>query len=54
MEQTITSEELISVLKLMNEEQKYYFFLRTCQAGNLKICQICLDAGIDINIREEH
>lgn len=53
MEQTVTGQELISVLKLMTEEQQYYFFLRACQAGNLKICQICLDAGIDINIRED-
>ncbi len=53
MEQNITSQELITVLRgLKSDDERYYFFLSACANNNLKICQVCLDAGIDINIKE--
>lgn len=52
-EKTINSQELMNVLRSMKDEDElFYFFLRTCENGNLQLCQMCLDAGADINIYE--
>lgn len=51
--ETIQYQELLNVVRSMKrEDEVFYFFLRACENGNLQICQICLDAGADINICE--
>lgn len=48
----ITYQELLDVVKSMkSDEELLLFFLRACENKNFKICQLCLDAGIDINIK---
>lgn len=50
---SIQYQELLKVVRSMRrEDELFYFFLRACENGNLQICQICLDAGADINIFE--
>ena len=52
-EKTIKYQELLEIARSMKgEDELFYFFLRACENGNLKICQICLEAGADINIYE--
>ena len=52
-EKSIQYQELLKVVRSMRrEDELFYFFLRACENGNLQICQICLDAGADINIFE--
>lgn len=51
--EAIQYQELLKVVRSMRrEDELFYFFLRACENGNLQICQICLDAGADINIFE--
>ena len=50
--ETIQYQELLNVVRRMRESSKYYFFLSACENTNFQICQICLDAGADINYRE--
>lgn len=51
--ETIQYQELLDVVRSMDRgDELFYFFLRACENANLQICQICLDAGADINIRE--
>lgn len=51
-EKTIKSNELIDVLRSMNNNELFNFFLYSCENGHLDLCQLCLDVGADINIRE--
>lgn len=51
--ETISYQELLNIVRSMRgKDELFYFFLRACENGNLQICQICLDAGADINICE--
>lgn len=52
MRKSIKKEELIAVLQRMENEDLYNFFLRCCEVENLDLCQICLDAGFNVNSRE--
>lgn len=53
--ETIQYQELLNVVRSMKgEDELFYFFLRACENGSLQICQICLDAGADINICEHY
>lgn len=46
-------QELLNIVRSMkNTDELYYFFLRACENGNLNVCQICLDAGADVNMHE--
>lgn len=48
----IKYQELIDIVKSMkSDEELLLFFLRACENKNFKICQLCLDAGININIK---
>lgn len=49
---TITSQELIALIQNMTFEEQYLFFKGAAELSNLKLCQICLDAGLDINMQE--
>lgn len=52
---TIQYQELLNVVRSLSNVGKdnlFYFFLSACENGSLQICQICLDAGADINITE--
>lgn len=56
----IKRRELINIVKKMSlepidedENEAFCFFLRCCESGNLELCQICKDAGLDINIRHK-
>ena len=49
---TITSQELIALIQNMGYGEQYLFFQRAAELSNLKLCQICLDAGLDINMQE--
>lgn len=52
-EKSISCNEIVNVIRSMEKkDEQFYFFLRSCENSNLKLCQACLDAGIDINIRE--
>lgn len=52
-EKTINYQELVDVVRRMKrKDELFYFFLRSCESGNLQLCQLCLDAGADINIYE--
>lgn len=45
------SQDLLKIVQSMEEDNdRFNFFLKACEIGSLSICQICLDAGIDINI----
>lgn len=50
--ETIQYQELLNVVRGLSKSEKYDFFLSACENANLQICQICLDAGADINFRE--
>ena len=48
----IKYQELLDIVKSMkSDEELLLFFLRACENKNFKICQLCLDAGININIK---
>lgn len=48
----ILYQELLDVVRSMGREEDLFpFFLSACEKKNLPICQICLDAGANINIR---
>lgn len=49
---TITSSELIALILNMGYNEQYLFFQRAAELSNTKLCQICLDAGLDINMKE--
>lgn len=52
---TFQYQELLNVVRSLSNVGKdnlFYFFLSACENGSLQICQICLDAGADINITE--
>lgn len=52
-EKSINCNEMVNVIRSMkNQDEQFYFFLRACENSNIQLCQICLDVGIDINIRE--
>lgn len=49
----IKYQELVNVVRgVKSNDAMFEFFLSACKNANLQICQICLDAGADINIRE--
>ena len=49
----IQYQELVNVVRgLKSNDAMFEFFLSACKNSNLQICQICLDAGADIDIRE--
>ena len=50
---TITSNELIALIQNMSYNEQYLFFQRAAELSNTKLCQICLDAGLDINMKED-
>lgn len=51
--ENVDYQELLNIVRSMkNSDELYYFFLRACENGSLNVCQICLDAGADINMRE--
>ena len=44
--------ELTGVVRAMKKHSEVFnFFLRACETGALKVCQACLDAGVDVNIK---
>lgn len=51
---TIQYQELLNVVRNLRKDDLFYFFLSACEKGSLQICQICLDAGADINITESN
>lgn len=50
--ETIQYQTLVNVVRRLSKEDKYCFFLSACEEADLKLCQICLDAGTDINYCE--
>ena len=54
MEQSISKQELLDVLRgLRSNDERFHFFLSACENHNLKLCQICLESGIDVNVSEQ-
>lgn len=49
---TIQYQTLVNVVRRLGKEDKYSFFLSACEETDLELCQICLDAGTDINYCE--
>lgn len=48
---SIEYQELLDIVKNMkSNDELILFFLRACESKNLKVCQLCLDAGFDINV----
>lgn len=53
--QQISYADLVVVIRnLKPGNGAFYFFNNACELGNVNLCQACLDAGIDINVREKH
>ena len=50
----IQYQELVNVVRGLSSDAMFDFFLNACKNADLPICQICLDAGADINIRESY
>ncbi len=50
-DRTIKYDDLLNIVRGMNKDELFCFFLRACENENLQVCQLCLDAGADINMR---
>lgn len=51
--ENVDYQELLNIVRSMKKsDELYYFFLRACENGSLNVCQICLDAGADVNMCE--
>ena len=51
----ISYVDLVEVIRnLKPGNGAFYFFNNACELGNIPLCQACLDAGIDINVKEKH
>lgn len=51
--ENVQYQELLNIVRSMKDtDELYYFFLRACENGSLNVCQICLDAGADVNMHE--
>lgn len=54
MEQSVSKQELLDVLRgLGSNDERFHFFLSACANNNLKLCQICLESGMDVNVSEQ-